>query len=747
MLSSKPTPLAPSRFSNKLAPIEMEEPSSCKWCGYLKTSQNSGLTLRSSFIGMGENTSMCLVCSIFCAGIREYITNTSIPIPGDLDHIVISLDSSVTIWLVGTTVRLTFFCSKRTHWILQTLPWLGPEKQVPKTTSSDESFSWVVQQINNCRDSHHQDCISYSSAPVFPKRVVFVGTVTEPALRLYESQGESDPYVCLSYCWGHRPFLRTLVNNIESHKISIEPSHLPSTINHAIDYTRRLGVQYIWIDSLCIIQDSLDDWREEAGKMASIFHNSFLVLSATRSTDAYGGLYASFPSDFETFAVRVDTETNQVLTSEGVDTETTSSKIETIYVRRGFSHVQVGSSSRWLNFTPLLPTLSRGWIFQERFLSPRVLHFGPQELYFECLQDSACQCMHDNIDQRLGWTWERHDPRTQLDIRQQSPKAYYGPSLWQRMDHYGLVITWHELVHDYTKLELTYEKDLFPAISGLAREMSIARAAAREADGDTAQGTEYFAGLWKDSLVRDLCWQIDSSSQLNLALGSTGNVTTVERIKSWQERPREWRAPTWSWGSVNASVKSVAGVCPVEYFTPLCEVLDISCTAAGSDEMGELTGGTLVLRGQVLPAKVIPSPFFTGREALPWQLLALDIEGMDESFVQEVCVDDGCQDLMRLYDEGQVGGGDGPTVYCFLLAKTDQGDQGTVIFLLLKNLLLKVEGESGPESGPESSQDVYQRFGTLQLTEPPRRRFAPKLEWEERFSVLAHAKEEVVMII
>lgn len=624
------------------------------------------------------------------------------------------------------------------------MPWLCPEKEVPKTTSSDESFSWAVQQVNNCRDSH-QDCGSYSSAAVLPKRIVFVGTVTEPALRLYESQGESDPYICLSYCWGRRPFLRTMVNNLESHKKQIEPDHLPPTINDAIDYSRRLGVQYIWIDSLCIIQDSLDDWREEAGKMASIFHNSFLVLSATGSADAYGGLYASFPSDFETIAVRVDTDTNQVLTSEeaDTDTDTTSHEIETIYVRRGFSHVQVGSSSRWSNYAPLLPTLSRGWIFQERFLSPRVLHFGPQELYFECLQDSACQCMHDNLGHRLGWTWKRQDPRTQLDIRQQSPKAYYGPTLWKRMDHHGLVIAWHELVHDYTKLNLTYEKDLFPAISGLAREMSIARATTY-ADGNTAKGTGYLAGLWRDSLVRDLCWQIGSNSQGALVVTTMGDVTTVERVKPWQERPREWRAPTWSWGSVNASVKSVVGTCPAEYFAPLCEVLDVSCTTAGSDEMGELTGGTLVLRGQVLLAKVIPTPLVTAPEALPWEILLLDIEGMDDySFAREVCVDDGCQDLIRLHDQDPAAGepgGAGPNVYCFLLAKTDQGDQGTAVFLLLK----KVEGDSGEAMCP----DVYQRFGTLRLTEPPRRRFAPKLEWEERFSkVFALAKEEMVTII
>ncbi|KAK3396794.1 heterokaryon incompatibility protein-domain-containing protein [Sordaria brevicollis] len=662
---------------------------------------------------------MCLFCSIFHAGIRRYIANTSMPIPDDLDHL------------------LSFFCTEKTPWILIAFPTLGIEKQVPKTTSSDESFSWVMQKLDHCKDNH-PDCVSYLSTAVLPKRVVFVGTVTEPALRLYESQGESDPYTCLSYCWGHRPFLRTLVSNFESHKTCIEPKHLPPTFNDAIDYTRRLGVQYIWIDSLCIVQDSLDDWREEAGKMTSIFHNAFLVLSATGSADAYGGLYASFPSDFETLAVRVDTRTNRVLTSEEVDADPTLHKTETIYVRRAFSHVQVDILDRRLKTAPLLPTLRRGWIFQERFLSARVLHFGPQELYFECLGNCACQCTHGNIEERISWTWEERDTHTDSHtFHNQISKTYFSPSLWRRMDHDALVTVWHTLVRDYKKLELTYEKDLFPAISGLAREMSIARAA-KYADSEMGKRSGYFAGLWRDSLIRDLCWHLDRFSLPNLALRSTGKVTMAQGLRSWKERPCDWRAPTWSWGSVNASVVFIGS--PTDIHKDMCEVLDVSCTTAGSDEMGEITGGKLVLRGQILRATVKRSRFISKQEPLPWEVLDLDMQGLPEFWQQEVYVDDGCEDLLRLLDEEKRPDDDRLTVYCFLLAKVAIGRQDRAVFLMLK----KVKGASGGETG----QGVYQRFGMFELTEPPRRgEQVPKATWEERFKVLAHAKEEVVTII
>lgn len=559
-----------------------------------------------------------------------------------------------------------------------------------------------------------------------------MGTAAEPTLRLYESQGERDPYICLSYCWGQRDFLRTQVDNFESHKTCIEPDHLPPTLNDAIKYTHRLGVRYIWIDSLCIIQDSLLDWREEAGKMASIFHNSFLVLSATGSTDAYGGLYASFPSDFTTFALRVDTNNNEVFSCEVADVQMTRNATETIYVRRAFPHAHSGDSNKYANDLPLLPTLRRGWIFQERFLSPRVLHFGPQELYFECLEWSSCQCTIDEAGEINPWTWFGDHFRSHGFIHQETPKTYYDPSVWRTMDLEGKIYVWHRLVHDYTKLELTFEKDLFPAISGLAREMGIARAALH-ADADKAQETGYYAGLWKDSLVRDLCWKVNYDKTT-----LTSEAKDDERHKTWMDRPREWRAPTWSWGSVNGPVKFLGQRYGMrDFFEPRCEVLHVSCTPAGSDEMGELIAGRLVLRGQLLPARVTHSRdrnLRVGALRFPWEILDLDLGVEDGRFDQHVLVDDGCPDLLRLLDEVEAGG-DRPIVYCFFLGRIN--GQKDPLFLLLK----KFKGQSEEEMG----QDMYQRFGRLQLTAPPRR--LGEISWKDRFGVFAQAKEEVVTII
>lgn len=463
--------------------------------------------------------------------------------------------------------------------------------------------------------------------------------------------------------------------------------------------------------------------------MASIFRNSHLVLSATGSSDAYGGLYASFPSDFTEFALRVNTCTNEVFPREVDDLHIrTDGTGEIIYVRRSFPHPHSDTSNRYANDLPLLPTLRRGWIFQERFLSPRVLHFNPQELYFECLDGSTCQCTSYSILEVISWAGFEYKSQAHSIIYRQKPKMYFDPSIWRRIDRNGLVFVWHRLVHDYTQLELTYEKDLFPAISGLAREMSITRAA-RNADEENVQETEYFAGLWKDSLVRDLCWKVDYDKHPM----AEDYAVRMDKIKTWMERPREWRALTWSWGSVNASVKFLGqGYGVKDFFEPLCEALHISCTTAGPDKMGELKAGKLVLHGQLFPAKVITIAFWT----LPAMILSLNLGVKDDRFLQELYVDDGCQDLSRLLHDMETAGHQ-PIVYCFLLGIIRSTE--SPVFLLLK------KGKGEPEV--EMGQTVYERFGRLQLNGPPRRPENDKTPWKERFGVFAQAKEEVVTII
>ncbi|EHK26862.1 uncharacterized protein TRIVIDRAFT_128562, partial [Trichoderma virens Gv29-8] len=291
-----------------------------------------------------------------------------------------------------------------------------------------------------------------------PRRILDVGSADNNHVRLkiFDATADEIPkYACLSHCWGSSRPLSTTTANLDSHEREILWSSLPPLFQDTIAYVRRLGISLLWIDSLCIIQDDKDDWRKEAAKMASVYQNAYLVISASKSSGSEDSLFGEIDEQLKPSIIPPSA----------------------------------------------LPTFNRGWIYQERILSSRILHFGPQELSWECLQESACQC-----------------------TGQHTSSATIEPDMIHTM-------TWHMIVEDYTCLHLTFESDIFPAISGIATRFQ------------SSLGSEYVAGMWRKSLIHDLAWHTENTSD-----------GTPERIE-WHQRPKAWRAPTWSWAAVRGQVR------------------------------------------------------------------------------------------------------------------------------------------------------------------------------------------------
>ncbi|KAK0613663.1 heterokaryon incompatibility protein-domain-containing protein, partial [Immersiella caudata] len=146
--------------------------------------------------------------------------------------------------------------------------------------------SWV----DSCNKSHHK---CKTARPGLPKRVLDVGTPTGGGvIRLCRS--ESAPsndkrYVALSHCWGATPLPKTLTSNVEERREGIEFSHLPRSFQDAVTVTRSIGIRYLWIDSLCIIQDDQTDWQVELSRMADIYNNANLVIAASQAVDSTVG--------------------------------------------------------------------------------------------------------------------------------------------------------------------------------------------------------------------------------------------------------------------------------------------------------------------------------------------------------------------------------------------------------------------------------------------------------------------------
>lgn len=129
---------------------------------------------------------------------------------------------------------------------------------------------------------------------MLPRRVIDVQSESaEDSISLLETDGDLGTYMTLSHCWGKTHHVSTVKENIELRKRGISWNSLPLTFRDAILVTRALGIRYLWIDSLCIVQNDLLDWEIESAKMGSIYSCSFLNLAATRSPNSQGGLFSS----------------------------------------------------------------------------------------------------------------------------------------------------------------------------------------------------------------------------------------------------------------------------------------------------------------------------------------------------------------------------------------------------------------------------------------------------------------------
>ncbi|KAH5056934.1 hypothetical protein HBI23_072210 [Parastagonospora nodorum] len=295
--------------------------------------------------------------------------------------------------------------------------------------------------------------------------------------------------------------IRTTLSNMKKHQAGIVWEDLPKTFQHAIDFTHRLGFEYLWIDSLCIIQDSVSDWRHEAGSMAGVYEGSSLTLCASLSADSRGGCYAIAEPEH---------------LSRGLLLTDSDSQFFRIHTRQRLEHIDLNLQDGKTG----LPLLSRGWALQERLLSPR--------------------------------TVEPHD--------------------WMKTSIGQVSLSWNYVVQTYSRTSLSLSKDIFPALQGLAKK------------APPTMG-QYLAGLWCETLVVGLNWSaVDPENHL---------------------RPKEWRAPTWSWASVMGPLYTDSLDREKSSRMPSIKVIDAKTTSKGTDPTGELSSGELLIRGRGVKMQVV----------------------------------------------------------------------------------------------------------------------------------------------
>ena len=298
----------------------------------------------------------------------------------------------------------------------------------------------------------------------WPTRLLDVGIAESPIINLKETSELDLPileYTTLSHCWGATMPIRLLSSNYAEFAKRIALDGLPKTFQDAVNITRRLGLRYLWIDALCIIQDSSSDWVKESGRMHLVYRNSYITIAAAAATDAKGGLFKTRnPLKIVPCQIKHD---------DNGRSEFLVSTYETEEEERGI--------------LKSLVLFTRAWVFQERLLSSRLLVFGKRELYWECLELKASEvCPKGTNFQSKGFYLDKFNLRkTWEKIHEESPL-----SAWR---------CWTTLVSQYAMLELSHISDKLVAIAGLAAHLH-----------QTWPGVDYLAGLWSYRLRRGMLW-------------------------------------------------------------------------------------------------------------------------------------------------------------------------------------------------------------------------------------------------
>ncbi len=282
---------------------------------------------------------------------------------------------------------------------------LNSVKTRPSTSShplSENGLKWATDRIQYCL-SKHEFCARARKTPL-PKRVLAfqLASSRDVFVQLLEESKSSAEYATLSYRWGSHQTCITTRATLEKHKKDIPWSHIPPTFRDGIRFCLAIGINYLWIDALCIVQDDPSDWQMEAARMADIYQNSYITLAATSSSSGSEGLFHEKPTSKLECSLNSQSAFighqggshslwNQALSRlKYLYSKATAKTGSIIKVREKAYHW--GDSASKENIVRLYPLLARGWAFQERILSARVLHFCSDEMVWECNMEILCEC-------------------------------------------------------------------------------------------------------------------------------------------------------------------------------------------------------------------------------------------------------------------------------------------------------------------------------------------------------------------
>ncbi|KAE8446990.1 hypothetical protein EG329_011472 [Mollisiaceae sp. DMI_Dod_QoI] len=313
-----------------------------------------------------------------------------------------------------------------------------------------------------------------------PTRVLDIGDSATPP-RIFVTHGRMGEYATLSYCWGkdyQQPITTTL--NLEHRRTTLYLTSLPPVFQDAIKIVRRLGYRYLWIDSLCILQNSVDDWNAELVKMQQYYIGSSLNIIAAAAEDPTCGIFDS--ADLLRDGVRY-------------------------------------ANSHWARFIQGQNFVqTRAWTLQEEILPPRSILYTNGGIYWLCNHESFTEtspalpltkgrCLHSASHNKLLFNLAvRWDKQYQRALPKQKDE-----------DNERFFYWWYEILNEYVERELSFDRDRLPGIAGLAKEFA------------RRTNAQYLCGLWRESFITGLCWNGNGvRNKSSEYLGPTWSWATVD---------------------------------------------------------------------------------------------------------------------------------------------------------------------------------------------------------------------------
>lgn len=432
-----------------------------------------------------------------------------------------------------------------------------------RDVGSPRALTLARECIDECVETH-ETCIALaaSSDPHLPTRVI---DCTNPDLpRLVSTEGQRGQYLTLSYVWGGDQVHKTTTGNVSTYERSINISLLPATIRDTIHVTHALGFSSLWVDSLCIIQDSDEDKRREIGRMHHIYryaHLTIIAASANKVTESFLNDRPPPPcfsaSAFNAGVPLPSGDLTLPFICPPCVPAASEPQAGTVYITAMPSRTL--TPEEWPYSAHLGHIGTRAWCMQEYLMAPRALIFNARTLQYRCL--TATHHVGDSL-------CDTYDERRLPDIlfMRDPPPAQPGSEEWARVH-----TAWLGVVRDYSHRAASVAADKLVACSAIAEQFY------------RCLGSDYLAGLWRATLLADMLWS--------------------RRWDEYGHYPAAYRAPSWSWAALEGEV-FWSGQWSQAFWADNALAKVVRCAVILEDDglpFGRVTGGSLVLSGTLLP--------------------------------------------------------------------------------------------------------------------------------------------------